>query len=142
MTENKFEFPQSLGANGIWTEKGQYILKELKGNEETGYYVFYKKEVGFGFAHAIEVESVWLEADPTKKLIQVKNLSLTCKMKSDAEDRWLVCNTMYYLTIQDAIGALTGQTRVYKPKRKPEVIREMTTEEIEKYWTVTFPKEE
>jgi hypothetical protein len=141
MQKNSFKFPKTLEVKGTWTNNGTYNLKESQQGEE-GYHAFYEREVGFGFKHAIEIASAWLESDPTKKLIEVKNLTSFAKMKASAPDRWLIANQQYYYTIEDAIGALTGQTKVYKPKRKPEIIRDLTEKQIREYWGLPEPKEE
>lgn len=127
----KFEFPKTLPWQHV-TSKGEYALIESIVNDK-GVYTFYEKDIGFGFSHALEIETVFLKSNP-KELVRVKTLASTCQMSNKVPKQYLICREDYFLNLEDAIGHLKGETRIYKPKRKPEIIREMTEQQIKEYW--------
>lgn len=125
-TTEKFEFPKTLPW-GHLAEKGEYELKESVG--ET--YAFYEKMMSFGFKHGIEIDHVYIK-DPSKLLVRVKTLS----GNSWGKGTYLICREDFFPSPQDAIGHLKGEERVYKPKRKPELIRPLTEEQINEFWNL------
>jgi len=92
-------------------------------------YAFYELLQSFGFKQGYDIAKVWLEKNPTKTLVRVKILS----GNNWGKGTWLIINEKYFYTIEDALGHLEGKTRVYKPKRKPELIRELTEPEIKNF---------
>lgn len=122
--ESKF-FPSTLSFSSIVTNSKIYNLVEHAEDK----YAFYEHELSFGFKHGYEIERVYID-DPNKTLIRVKTLS----GNSWGKGSWLICNTEYFLNLEDALGNLKGEQRVYKPKRKPELIRPMTEEQITNYF--------
>jgi hypothetical protein len=116
MEEKESIFPKEL--NG-------FTLKKSAGN----LYAFYEKDLGFEFKHGIEVGVGHPKEKPEKKIVFVHELSGNTWGKGT----WILCNTKYFWNIEDALAHLKGETRVYKPKRKPELIREVTEEELKKW---------
>ena len=112
---------------GHINKRGVYELIEHLGDK----YAFYEHKLSFGFKHGYTIEEVYYD-DKTKALVRVKNLS----GNSWGKGSWLIINTEYFLTLEDAIGNLQGKTRIYKPKRKPELIRHMTEKQIREYWNL------
>lgn len=123
----------------LWPQLDGFKLHETKGQD----FAFYYKTAGWGFAHALEVRSVWIEGKPERKIAEVKHLSgNSWGQTADGEPRttekpytmtWLVCRTEYYPSTKRAVDALTGKTEVPKGKRKPRPISPMTDEEL-KTW--------
>lgn len=120
------EFPKTLP----WghSEKGVYNLVKAIGID----YAFYRHDLGFGFKHGISIVKVYPKGKPEKILVQVRMLS----GNSWGKGSWIIINEKFFRSLEDAIGHLNGKTRIYKPKRKPELIRPMTNDEVMEYWNI------
>ncbi|MFA5307558.1 MAG: hypothetical protein WC365_08975 [Candidatus Babeliales bacterium] len=145
MTETiqQYQFSQTLDCKGTWADKGIYTLinsDQATNDNITDYEAFYEREVGFGFKHAINIATVNLKTNP-KRLIRVTILSSFASLKLNSETRWLNCSEHFYLNIEDAMGSLIGKTKVYPPKRKPEIIRELTPKQVHEYWNLPYTEE-
>lgn len=117
------KFPKTLPW-GHLTQKGFYNLIESESRD----YAFYEHKLNFGFKHGITI--IRMEHKETKKSIfRVRQLSGNTWGKGT----YIIVREEYFKTLEDAIGNLKGETRIYKPKRKPELIRPMTEEEIKQF---------
>lgn len=125
---NKSEVFPATVPWGHLNQRGVYYLIEHFEDK----YAFYKHDISFGFKHGIRIDKVYYD-NPDKTLIRVRDLS----GNSWGKGSWIIIRTDYFLTLEDAIGHLEGETRVYPPKRKPELIRPMTENQLKEYWNVT-----
>ena len=100
-----------------------YVLKDAEGAD----YAFYEKK-DTGPELAADVTAIRLEKDPSKAVFRVREMT-----KSVVGNQYLIFRTNYFKTLEDAIGYLKGEKRVYPPKRKPELVRPMSEEELKKF---------
>lgn len=128
------KFPETLP----WSHINQidvYTLRESQGLD----YAFYQHDLSLGFKHGIEivVGTKKKRHESKKCLVRVQYLS----GNSWGKGTWIIVDLKFFMSVEDAIGHLTGETRIYKPKRKPELIRAMTEKQIKEYWGIKICQE-
>lgn len=104
------------------------IPKSINGyklKESTEGYAFYELEEKFGFKQGYEIIEV-----KNKKTKRRVYRVITLTGNSWGKGSWVIVNENYFGLLNDAIGYLEGRTRIYPPKRKPELIRPLTIPEI------------